>query len=105
MIHIKVYHRSYNYMLNLLKLPFCSGAIASYITELVAEYINLKITNEYSYVNVQFNQGGQKTWNLRNFENNLEFCTKVVEKPGISYKKHGKTWIFFFNLNVLTILI
>ena len=31
------------------------------------------------------------TWNLRNFENNLDFCTKVIEKPGISYKNHGKT--------------
>ena len=29
-------------------------------------------------------QGGQKTWNLRNFENNLE-------KPGVLYKSHGKT--------------
>jgi len=25
----------------------------------------------------------RKTWNLRNFENNLEFCTKIMEKPGI----------------------
>ena len=28
-----------------------------------------------------------KTWNLRNFENSLE-------KPGILYKSHGKTWNF-----------
>ena len=34
----------------------------------------------------------------------LEFCTKVMEKSGISYKNHGKTWNFFY-LNVLTILI
>ena len=50
----------------------------------------------------------KKTWNLRNFENNLE-------KPGILYKSHRKNLEFctkvmvkpgsFFNLNVLTILI
>ena len=35
--------------------------------------------------NLEFdNLGKKKTWNLRNFENNLEFCTKVMEKPGIS---------------------
>ena len=38
--------------------------------------------------NLEFDNLGKK-----NLEN-LEFCTKVVEKPGI-----------FFNLNVLTILI
>ena len=50
----------------------------------------------------------KKTWNLRNFENNLE-------KPGILYKSHRKNLEFctkvmvkpgsFFNLNVLTILM
>ena len=23
----------------------------------------------------------KKRWNLRNFETNLEFCTKIMEKP------------------------
>ena len=36
-----------------------------------------------------------ETWNLRNFENNLEFSTKIMKKPGISHKNHGKTWNFF----------
>ena len=55
--------------------------------------------------NLEFDNLGNKPWNLRNFENNLE-------KPGIWYKSYGKTWNFlekswknlelFFNLNFLT---
>ena len=39
-----------------------------------------------------------KTWNFRNFENNLEkpgIFTKVMEKHGISYKKVVKPGFFF----------
>ena len=52
--------------------------------------------------NLEFDNLGKKTWNLRNLINNLEkleFCTKVLKKPENPYKNHGKTW------NVLTILI
>ena len=41
-----------------------------------------------TWTNLEFNNLGKnkpgKTWNLRNFENNLE-------KPGILYKSHQKT--------------
>jgi len=37
--------------------------------------------------NLEFDNLDGKTWNLRNFESNLE-------KPGILYKSHGKTWNF-----------
>ena len=44
--------------------------------------------------NLEFDNLGKKTWNLRKFENNLEFCLKVMEKPGISYKIMVKPGIF-----------
>ena len=53
------------------------------------KYSKFKEYTEYR----EMKQGGQKTWkpgitlNLINFENNLE-------KPGILYKSHGKTWNF-----------
>ena len=40
-----------------------------------------------TWKNLEFDNLGKKTWNLRNFENNLE-------KPGVLYKSHGKTWNF-----------
>ena len=59
-----------------------------------------------------FLQSGQKTSNILEFDylgkiktgiwdilkitwKNLKFSTKVMEKPGISYKNHGKSWNFF----------
>ena len=42
------------------------------------------------FLHVTFS-GWPKTWNLRNFENNLE-------KLGILYKSHGKTWKISKNL-------
>ena len=43
---------------------------------------------------MEFDNLGKKTWNLKYFEKKLEFCTKIMEKPG-----------FFFNLNFLTTCI
>ena len=36
-------------------------------------------------------QGGQKTWNNLEFNN---LGKKNLEKSGILYKSHGKTWNF-----------
>ena len=54
-----------------------------------------QISYQLEFGDFSTKQCGQKTWILRSFENNLEFCTKVMEKPGISFKNHGKTWNFF----------